>query len=302
MDQRHGARVPFDARLHLPAMVQTSYTADHYHAMKKLVSEGYITIKPNAKLRLGPSGLWEADGQSPLAETISREESPVEPHISAETVNPRTSLEPNCSHDNWNSDPIGEKEANQVLRLIDEAKEMLKTKHDNAHPAWAKLQEQLERSSSRNWTEEALKSAIIQANKEESEDVNAFIATYAYCLGSRRPNIRCVAAANALMKALYHFCGCHAPEYSFSEKILGADEGDEDVEARRKNALKLAAQTRDPPNATAIISYVEMVQTARGFDHGLQSIFTAMEGLYDHLNAMIEERKLGDRMMRLISL
>lgn len=304
MDQElNGARVPFDMRLHLPPMAQTSFIADNYHAMKRLVAEGYITIKPNAKLRLGPSGLWEADGQPPLAETASREESPVEPYISAETVSPRTLPGSNSSHGGWNPDSIGGEEAARILHLMNGVKELLEEKHDNAHPAWTKLEEELdERPTPRHWDEEEiLKRAILEANDEEFEAWNAFSASYAYCTGSS-PSYRHVAPVNALMKALLHFFGGPVDEWISLETVVSTDEGNGERERRKLDELKRVVQTRNPLNATTIIHYVELCQIARDLDHDRQSVFTVMEELYDTLEAMIKERMLGNRMLQLIGL
>ncbi|KAM0483110.1 hypothetical protein ACHAPX_002555 [Trichoderma viride] len=298
MDQElNGARVPFDMRLHLPPVTQPSFIADNYHAMKRLVAEGYITIKPNAKLKLGPRGLWEADGQPPLTETISREESPVEPYISSETVKPRT-YGSQDSNSSW-----GE-EATRILHLIDGVNEMLKAKHDNAHPAWTKLEEELEeRSTPHDWDEEdILKRAILDANDEEFEDWNAFSLSYTYCTGSS-PSYRHVAPVNALMKALLHFFGGPVEDEWLSlERIFTADEGNEEIERRKLDELKRLVQTRSPLNAATIIHYVELCQIARDFEHGRQSIFTAMQKHYGTLEAMIVERMLGNRMLQLIGL
>ncbi|KAK1250109.1 hypothetical protein MKX08_010112 [Trichoderma sp. CBMAI-0020] len=297
MDQElNGARVPFDMRLHLPPMAQTSFIADNYHAMKRLVAEGYITIKPNAKLRLGPSGLWQADGQSPLVETTSREESPVEPYISAETVNNRTSLGPNFSHGGWNSNSVGKEEAARILHLMNGVKEILEEKHDNAHPAWTQLEEELgERATPDAWyEEEVLKRAILEANDEEFEAWSAFRASHACCTGSS-PSYRHVAPVNALMKALLLFFGGPLDEWISLETLSSRDEGNEERERQKLDELKRAVQTRNPLNATTIIHYVELCQIARDLEHNRQSVLTVMEELYDTLVAMIKERVLGNR-------
>lgn len=304
-NELNSARVSFDTRLHLPPMAQTSYNADHYHAMKRLVSEGYITIKPNAKLRLGPSGLWEADGQSPLAKTISPEESPIEPYISAETVDLGRSMEPRYSHDSLASKDGGKETIDQFLCLIDPAIKILRQKHNNAHPVWTRFEDNLDLTLAYSiWDEESFKRAIVRANDEEVADWNAFSASHAYCSGSR-PDARHVAPVNALIEALCHFCGCslNDPWFlppRFPNNISAEDEGDKVTEDRRVDKLRQAARTRDPSNATSIIRYVELVQIARDFGHERQSIFTAMKELYDRLEAMIEGRMLGSRMLQLI--
>ncbi|PNP42496.1 hypothetical protein TGAMA5MH_05237 [Trichoderma gamsii] len=306
MDQElNGARVHFDMRLHVPPMAQTSFIADNYRAMKRLVAEGYITIKPNAKLKLGPRGLWEADGQSPLTETMSREKNPVEPYISAEIANPTTSPGPNYSHDSWNSDFIGEEEASRTLRLIDGLNEILKDKHHNAHPAWTRLEEELNSTSTYCFLdEEIIKRLIVRANDEEVADWNAFRESHAYCSGSR-PDAQHVAPVTALIKALCHFCGYSLDNPWFSlpwlpDNISVAEEGYKVMEDQRVDTLREAAEKGDPSNATSIIRYVELVQIARDFGHKRQSIFAAMKELHDRLKAMIEQRMLGNRMLQLI--
>ncbi|KAM0512619.1 hypothetical protein ACHAPE_008644 [Trichoderma viride] len=300
-EESKGARVPFDMRLHVPPMAQTSYNADHYHAMKRLVTEGYITIKPNAKIKFDPRGLWEADGQSPLAEAISREESPVEPYISAETVETRTSPGSDLSPGSQDSDLDWEEE-DHILGLMRSMNGILATKHDNAHPAWARLQKSLkEYPGCFNWTVEALKAAIFQADREELEDWTAFNVSYAYCkatIGS--PEFRQVASVNNLMRAFCHFCGCPASQPFFPGDICAEDEGDEETEGRRVKALNYVVQTKDPSNANAIMQYVKLIQISRDFGQARPRMFTAMEELYQHLEAVLEKRKLGVRMLGLL--
>ncbi|EHK41118.1 hypothetical protein TRIATDRAFT_311696 [Trichoderma atroviride IMI 206040] len=291
MDQElTGARMPFDMRLHVPPMAQACYAADHYHAMKRLVAEGYITIKPNAKLRLGPRGLWEAEGQSPLAETTSREESPLESYISAETVKPRTLLGSNHSHGDRVCGRSWEGQVH-ILILMSQMNGILATEHYNAHPAWTRLQENPSRI---DWTAKALKLAIMQANKEELEDWDAFNVTRAYFTDSS-PEFGHVASVDALVEAFCHFCG-HPTSGPF---FPGGTLGDKDMEAQRVKALKQVAQTKDPSNAAAIMHYITLVRIARDSRQVGPDIFPAMEDLYDHLAAMIHKRRLGDRMMEL---
>lgn len=299
----NSARVPFDMRLHLAPFAKPSYTADHYHAMKRLVSEGYVTIKPDAKLKLGPSGLWEVEGQPPLAETTSREESPVEPYISAKTVKPRTSFGPNSSHDSRNPDSVAEGETGEMLRLMNGVKEILKEKHVHAHPAWTKLEDELEeRSIPDKWTEEILKRAILEAHDEEFADWNAFSESYAYCMGSC-PNYRRMAPVNTLMRALLHSYGCPEDDaYFLLESVHGSDEGDVLMEEKKLDELKRVAQTRDPLNVTTITHYVELVQISRDISHDRKSILTLMEELYGRLEAMIKDKMLGHHMLQLIGL
>ncbi|UKZ63301.1 uncharacterized protein TrAtP1_004530 [Trichoderma atroviride] len=289
------ARMPFDMRLHVPPIAQASYAADHYHAMKRLVSEGYITIKPNAKLRLGPRGLWEADGQSPLAQTIAREMSPLESYISVDTVKPKTSLGSNHSHGDRDCGRSWEGQVH-ILTLMSRMNGILATKHYNAHPAWTRLQEKLEENPSRiDWTTEALKVAIMQANKEELEDWDAFNVTRAY-LSDSIPEFGHVASVDALVEAFCHFCG-HPTSGPF---FPGGTLGDEDMEAQRVKALKQVAQMKDPSNAAAIMHYITLVQIARKSRQVGPDIFPVMEDLYDYLAVMIHKRMLGDRMMELI--
>jgi hypothetical protein len=314
-----GARVPFDMRLHVPPMAQASFIADNYHAMKRLVAEGYITIKPDTKLRLGPRGLWEADGQPPLTETTARERSPVEPYISAETVNSRTSPGPNYLSDAWDvwrrcyspgydsqcSDSENsfdcEENMARLLPLIDGAKEILDATYSTAHPTWVKLHKLLHSFSPDEFTEKGLRSIIIDANVEEAISWGDFSASHAYCIGSR-PRHSPV-PVNALITALCYFSGCFLGGSSTSEAVHLEDEGNQAIERRRVDALRQAAETTNPSNVASMIRYIEMVQTARDNEHHYQqSDFAVMEDLYHHLEAMVKERMLGRRMMQLIGL
>lgn len=270
----------FDTRLH-------PYIADGYHAMKRLINEGYITIKPNAKLRLGPRGHWEADGQPSLEESALREQGSITRHIPYDNRGPY----------------LGEKKLETpVTRLIGEVKEVLMAKHDNAHPAWTTLQEALGTSNPHSWTEETLKRAITQANDKEVKDWDAFVASHIYCSGGR-PDATYVEAVKGLIKALHHFCGLAVDEGLFMEVDPERDsKGPHTITRRRARVLKSTAESRDPTNAPIMSSYVTLVQLVANTNSAPRDIYIDMEGHYNSLQAIIQERMLGGRLLQLIRL
>lgn len=294
MDQEpNGAQVPFDMRLHVPPMAQTSYTTDHYHAMKRLVDEGYITIKPNARLRMGSHGVWEVNEQPLLSETTLRERSLSKACFTRDD-NPPPAL-PGFLHDGRGPYLIGREPETQILNLVAKAKEVLMEKHDNAHSTWTILQEKLNKSSPLSWSEETLKEAIKHSVIEESNDKHAFTTSYAYG-GSH------LGGLNALIQALYHFCGCPKDEVLFSSVISEEDEGNEGVETERLNALTRGARRKDQSNAVIITFYVEWARSVRDIGYDCQDKLFNAKDIYNHLKEMIEERMLGDRMLQVIGI
>lgn len=104
------------------------------------------------------------------------------------------------------------------------------------------------------------------------------------------------------MRALYHFCGCPKDKTFFPDVISAEDEGNETVVTEKLNALKLGARIKDRPNAIIITLYVESVRSARGVGCDCLHKLVSTEDLYDHLEAMIEERLLGERMLQALDI